>query len=106
MSEAVEFDTFPGVGHDYGETLEFGARLLVVPDGVPGPMGPRGEPGADGADAYGYGGMFVEYDDGRCFTVNPLTADCGCPDSYIPQVMLVTDPSRFDDRERILYLCY
>jgi hypothetical protein len=102
-------DTFPGIVRDYGVIFEVGTRLLPMPEGVPGPVGPPGLPGSDGsdgADAYGYGGMFVEYDDGTCFTANPLTADCGCPDSYIPLVMLISGSTGYDGRERLLYLCY
>ena len=107
MSLPMETDAFPGLVTGSSDLLGVGVRVLPIPDGVARTMGARG--GSDASSpviAYGYGGMFVEYDDGTCFTTNPITAECGCPDSFIAQVMLVTGPTGYDDRERLLYLCY
>ena len=100
------FEEFPGIAAFYGEVAEVGSMVPIRTEGVPGPMGPRGVPGVDGADAYGFGGMFVEYDDGMCFTANPHTDDCGCPESYTPLLMLISGATGYGEPERLMYLCY
>jgi len=80
-----------------------GPHTFEGPEGPPGPPGP---PGVDGESAYGYGGMFVETSEGSCFTANPHTYDCNCPDGYLSMLMLITEGTEWDDGYRYLYICY